>query len=148
MVMTDDKRRFVDTNILITASDADRERHIDCRNLIESALAGQIGLFASGQIFREYLVVATRPIKNNGLAMQTRRALENVQAFKQCIKVLDENSRVSDRLTTLIQRYKLRGKRIHDANVAATMLEHGLKRLVTLNPGDFAVIKEIEVMEP
>ena len=144
----DDRRYFVDTNILLTASDADRSRHTVCRRLIESALTGVPRLFASGQVFREYLVVATRPKKNNGLGMLPKNALENVAAFRCCIHHLNENSGVADRLATLIRKHKLSGKRIHDANIAATMLEHGLKELITLNPGDFEVIREIEVIEP
>lgn len=143
--MTDDNRRFLDTNILLTACDADREQHQACRALIESALAGQGMLFASGQVFREYLVVATRPKKNNGLGMKPKNALENVTYFRQCIQILAETVSVADRLNVLVGRYKLNGKRIHDANIVATMLEHGLTQLVTLNPKDFSSIKEIEV---
>jgi predicted nucleic acid-binding protein len=116
--------------------------------LIESALTGVPRLFASGQVFREYLVVATRPKKNNGLGMLPKNALENVAAFRRCIHRLGENNGVADRLATLIRKHKLSGKRIHDANIAATMLEHSLKDLITLNPGDFEAIREIEVIEP
>ena len=40
------------------------------------------------------------------------------------------------------------GKRIHDANVAATMTAHGIRVLVTQNPGDFTTFLEIEVVAP
>lgn len=141
----DDNRRFLDTNILLTACDADRVQHRDCRELIESALRGKSVLYASGQVFREYLVVSTRPKKNNGLGMQPKSALENVAAFRQCVQVLAETSGVADRLASLVGRYRLKGKRIHDANIVATMLENGLTKLITLNPGDFSSIKEVEV---
>ena len=144
----DDKRQFVDTNILLTASDADRSRHADCRRLLESALTGVPRLFTSGQVFREYLVVATRPKKNNGLGMLPKNALENVAAFRRCIHLLHEDSGVVDRLASLIRKHKLSGKRIHDANISATMLEHGLNELITLNPGDFEAIREIKVTGP
>lgn len=37
------------------------------------------------------------------------------------------------------------GKRIHDANLVATMRAHGLVRLRTNNAGDFAPFKGIKV---
>ena len=42
----------------------------------------------------------------------------------------------------------VRGKRIHDANLVATMLAHGIRVLVTLNPADFAPFADkIEVRD-
>lgn len=145
---TEDRRHFVDTNVLLTASDADRFQHRACLSLLESGMAGEVSLFVSGQIFREYLVVATRPLKGNGLGMPVTRALDNLVAFRQCIRVLDENGSVVQRLARLIRKYEVRGKRIHDCNIAATMIEHGLKSLITLNPRDFDEIEQLDLAEP
>ena len=145
---TEDRRHFVDTNVLLTASDADRFQHRACLSLLESGMAGEVSLFVSGQVFREYLVVATRPHKGNGLGMPITQALDNLAAIRQCIRILDENSSVVQRLARLIGKYEVRGKRIHDCNIAATMLEHGLKSLITLNPGDFEGIQELDLTEP
>ena len=40
-------------------------------------------------------------------------------------------------LTALCREVPLAGKQIHDANIAATMLAHGERRLLTLNAKDF-----------
>jgi predicted nucleic acid-binding protein len=39
-----------------------------------------------------------------------------------------------------------KGKRIHDANIAATMIRHGYPKILTANPRDFTKIEEIEVI--
>ena len=39
-----------------------------------------------------------------------------------------------------------KGKQIYDTNIAATMLTHGVSRLLTLNPDDFKRFPEVEVI--
>ena len=136
---------FLDTNILLAACDESRTKSADCRSLLESGLSGEQSLFTNGQVLREYLVVATRPIDANGLGMTPKFALANLAEFKRCTRVLDETADTSAQLEGLIERHKLKGKRIHDANLIATMLTHGIKRIATLNPGDFRIFKMVEI---
>lgn len=143
--MMDGKCCFIDTNVLLTATDASRSDHAAALSFLEASLEGRQRLFASGQILREYLVVATRPTEVNGLGLNPSEALENVQEFQNCVQRLDENADVTMQLFTLIQTHQLKGKRIHDANVVATMRAHGLVRLRTSNAGDFAPFKGIKV---
>jgi predicted nucleic acid-binding protein len=44
---------------------------------------------------------------------------------------------VWDRLVMLSRRYPFAGRQVHDANIVATMLAHGERRLLTFNGGDF-----------
>ncbi|MDA0349602.1 MAG: type II toxin-antitoxin system VapC family toxin [Verrucomicrobia bacterium] len=145
---SEDKRLFVDTNILLTASDADRQHHVDCLKVIETSQSGEFSLFTNGQVFREYLVVATRPKLNNGLGMRPKSALSNLAEFRSCIHLLEENAFVVERLVSIIRKHNLSGKHIHDGNIAATMLEHGLQNLLTLNPADFKGIDGISMVNP
>jgi predicted nucleic acid-binding protein len=147
-VMMEDKRLFLDTNILLAASDQDRRHHRACFDLLESALGGEASFYASGQVFREYLVVATRPTESNGLGMSRANALKNVEEFRLCIQALEETSAVLERLINLVRHHRIQGKRIHDANLAAAMLEHGLRQLVTLNPEDFKVFPDLILLGP
>ncbi len=140
--------RFVDTNVLLAACDESRPTHEACQALFAAGLAGEASLYASGQIFREFLVVATRPIESNGLGMDPADALGNLDEFSRCIHLLDDTGAVSRRLRELTRQHKLRGKRIHDANLVATMLENGMSKLVTDNPGDFETFPEIAILPP
>ena len=58
----------------------------------------------------------------------------------------DENEEVARRLRQLALTYHLHGKRLHDANIVATMAAHGIRTLVTQNVTDFAPFDEIETM--
>lgn len=134
METTADSPVFLDTNILLSATDETRDHHASSTDLLR---APGIPLCASGQVFREYLVVATRPTSVNGLGMTVRDALSNVSRLRRRVALLEENERALGLLTDLVDRHSLRGKRIHDANIAAVAMAHGIDGIVTLNPGDF-----------
>jgi predicted nucleic acid-binding protein len=92
----------------------------------------------SGQVLREFLVVATRPVDAHGLGLDVKSALGNVDVFLGRLKLLAENPDVALQLRALVREHECRGKQIQDANVAATMLAHGMQTLVTANPAHFA----------
>ncbi len=94
-------------------------------------------LYTSGQIRREYLPVATRPVDHNGLGMAQPDAIANVRALRARLKLLGEDVKVSERPLLLLDTIECPGRPVHDANVVATMLAHGIDT-VLLNLDDFA----------
>lgn len=137
---------FVDTNVLLTATDESRPHHTAARRLITESGAAGLHLAVSGQVLREYLVVATRPADANGLGLDTRDAIGNVKAFLRYLRLYEETRATAGRLRQLGLTHDLRGKRFHDANIAATMSVHGIRFLVTGNISDFASFADIEVI--
>lgn len=125
----EDKRVFVDTNILLAVTDSDREHHLDAKSFLEGSFSGIWRAFANPQIFREYLVVATRLIKNNGLGLTPAEACGNIENFQQLVQILPEGRQSQEKLAALVLRHNLKRKRIHDANLVATMEAHGLRIL-------------------
>jgi len=139
---------FVDTNVLLSATDRSREDHTVCKNLIESAVASGIHLVASGQVFREYLVVATRPVAGNGLGLPPSDAVANVRTFQSYVHLLPEQEEVSHMLAKIVDATEIRGKRIHDANIAATMRVHRVTVVATANTSDYADLPEVHPLTP
>ena len=137
---------FVDTNVLLTATDESRPHHRDAGRLLGESGTRGIHLAASGQIVREYLVVATRPLDANGLGLPVRDATANVSEFLRCIQIYDETEEVAGRLRQLGLTHGLHGKRLHDANIVATMSTHGIRALIAENPDDFALFDEIDLV--
>ncbi len=137
---------FVDTNVLLTATDELRPQHREAQRLLSESGARGVHLGASGQILREYLVVATRPREANGLGLSTEDGVANVHAFLRHLHLYEENEEVSRRLRRFAVDYGLRGRRLHDANIAATMSAHGIRFVVTQNGADFAPFDGIEVV--
>jgi predicted nucleic acid-binding protein len=94
-----------------------------------------INFAISPQIVREYLVVLTRGLPPDDPARSA--ALHNVRKFVEAFSLLDENSESVARLQTIMENFDVGGKQIHDANIVAVMLVHGVKRLLTYNLDDF-----------
>ena len=137
---------FVDTNVLLTATDTSGPRHGEATALLNKSAESGIHFVVSGQVLREYLVVATRPMDVNGFGLRTRDALDNVREFLRCVHLCDENEATARTLRDFALRYDLQGKRLHDANIVATMVTHGIRTLVTQNADDFACFAEIELL--
>jgi len=137
---------FLDTNVLLIATDESRPSHGEAGNLLESAQQHGFHPGISGQIIREYLVVATRPVDANGLGLDISEALENIAMIRKRVVFFEESEQVANILVELAGDHSLSGKRIRDANVVATMMAHSITRLVTENPGDFAGFDGIETL--
>ena len=131
-------RVMLDTNVLLAATDEGRAEHHDALKVLNDWAAMHTELCTSGQVLREYLSVATRPRVQNGLGLNTPDALGNVRAIRARSTLLAEDSKVADRLLGLLADVECRGKQVHDANLVATMLVHGIGTVVTMNLEDFA----------
>jgi predicted nucleic acid-binding protein len=131
-------RVVLDTNVLLAATDESRAEHRDALMVLNDWASVRTDLCTSGQVLREYLAVATRPAENNGLGLNLTDALGNVRAIRERTTLLAENSKVADRLLGLLADVECTGKQVHDANLVATMLVHGVSAMVTMNLADFA----------
>ena len=138
---------FVDTNVLVyaTATSApfrDRARAALVR------LAADEQLSVSRQILREYVAVMTRP-QTWGRALSLAEAMTDAAVFERRFTVLEDGQLVWDQLMDLSRLYSFGGRQVHDANVVATMLAHGERRLLTFNEADFRRFTPlIEVVVP
>ena len=127
---------FLDTNVLVRARfEAAPSHSLARRSLKEAGESGE-ALRISRQILREYLATVTRPQSwSPPVAMDT--ALQHVAALETAFEILEDGPRVTQTLMALCREVSVAGKRVHDANMAATMPAHGESRLPTFNPGDF-----------
>ncbi|MHB2016648.1 MAG: type II toxin-antitoxin system VapC family toxin [Candidatus Xenobia bacterium] len=137
METTDVSPVFLDTNVLLTATTPARRLHKQARLVLEQWPFRGIQLCLSGQILREYLVVATRSKEENGLGLALKDSLTNVEAFRRLCRLLEESRPVTETLLRLLSDVSCIGKYIHDANVVATATLHRVPRLVTENVPDF-----------
>ena len=128
------ERVVVDTNVLLAATDRSRAEHHEALAVLNNWPSQGTALYASGQILREYLGMATRPIAQNGLGLAREDGLANVGAIRGRLQFLTEDDRVSDRLLALVAEVHCAGKQVHDANVVATMLVHGVEALAPVLP--------------
>jgi predicted nucleic acid-binding protein len=139
---------MVDTNVLLSATNTARPDHLASHRVFSRALAEGMHLCTCGQILREYLVVATRPVSVNGLGLELDVSLRNLSWFRRRLVFFTETEAVHQALISLAEARGLRGKHLHDGNIAALMSCSGISYLITNNPGDFAAIPDITVLAP
>ena len=139
---------FLDTNILLTAVTPFRPLYSAAVTVLNDWPANGRELFASGQVLREWLVVATRPIEVNGLGLSLEDALHDISAFRSRLILLEETESVATRLVELVAKYASVGKQIHDTNILATALTYEVESILTCNAADFRrYAPEIEILD-
>lgn len=93
-------------------------------------------------------MVTTRGTEVNGLGLDIAHALANVAAFKGRCRFLAEDREVAERWYELLDDVACSGKQVHDANLVATCLVHGVPAIVTANEGDFERIESLVEVTP
>lgn len=88
---------------------------------------------------------AHAPARVGTRAIVVHEALAALDTWRSQCALLEESAASTARLIDLVGRYDVKGKQIHDANVVAVMLAHGVRRLLTRNPGDFQRYTEIDL---
>ena len=90
----------------------------------------------SRQIIREYLSVVTWP-QTWPIAMTRDDALDDVSRLISVFEILEDGPVVTESLVALCREVSVGGRQIHDANIVATMLARGERRLLTFDTADF-----------
>ena len=127
---------FVDTNVLVNARILEAPDHDEARAALGLAFEQPEPLRISRQVLREYLAVVTRP-QSWPVAIGREEALNDVERLMSIFELLEDGPAVTDRLVSLCREVPVGGRQIHDANIVATMLAHGERRLLTFNQADF-----------
>lgn len=127
---------FIDTNVLVAVRVPEAPQFDVARTAITRAFASGERLRISRQVIREYLAAVTRP-QNWSSPLDMAAALRDAERMLQQFEILEDGPRVMALLEELCREVSLAGKQVHDANIAATMLAYGERRLLTLNERDF-----------
>jgi predicted nucleic acid-binding protein len=138
-----------DTNILLRFTNVNDSEHELVRNAIESLLLQGEVLCYTQQSRREFWNVCTRPVQRNGLGYtiaQAQQRLAEVDAVFQRLPDRADSGPIWDRLVT---QYGVVGVGVHDAQLVASMLAHGIETIMTLNDADFRrYAAEIAALHP
>ena len=138
---------FVDTNALVHAA-ADGAPLLDRAQVALALTAAEGPITISRQVLREYLSVMTRP-QIWGKPLTLAQATADTAGFMRQFSVLEDGPSVWDTLIMLGRNHSFAGRQVHDANIVATMLAHGERRILTFNDADFRRFASlIEVVTP
>lgn len=139
----------IDTDVLVAWAMAGSRRHREVMRLLDHEV-GEHGtlLGLTPQVVHEFLHVVTDPKRfENPLSMAN--ALRTARALWEAREVVPllPTAEVPPRTLELMADLRLGRKRILDTALAATLEAAGVRRLATLNPGDFRVFPFLELTE-
>ena len=143
MMMND--KLFLDTNVLVYLVNEDAAFHEKAEEIFSEVIK-EHELQISRQVLREYAVVVSR-LRDVTKPAEPIELFEDLRKWESLFSVADETASVTENLCTLIEKYSLKGKRIHDSNIVATMMNQDIKKLLTWNISDFKNFEEVELIE-
>ena len=126
---------FADTNVLVKAGILEVPDHEVAKASLQRAFGEPEPLRISRQVLREYLAVVTRP-QTWLVPIPREDVLKDVERLVVTYEV-EDGAVVTDLLVSLCREVPVGGRQIHDANIVATMLAYGERRLLTFNTADF-----------
>ena len=127
---------FIDTNVIVHARIRESPDHPIARARLQRAVRDSEPLRISRQVVREYLAVITRP-QAWLVPLPREEALASASRLLGGFQILEDGPAVTETLLALCREVPVGGRQIHDANIVATMLAHGERRLLTFNTTDF-----------
>ena len=72
--------------------------------------------------------------------------VHSIEKWESIFLIVDETEETTRTLVQLIKSYDIKGKKVHDANIVATMIGNSIQTLFTLNADDFRKFIEIELV--
>ena len=127
---------FVDTNVFVYASFETAPKYLNARKALDKIFLGTEPVRISNQVIREYIATVTRS-QNWAVPMTMQDSLQQAENIRSMCTMLEDNQEVLNYLMKLSREVPIVGLQVHDANIVATMLAYGEKRLLTFD-ADFS----------
>jgi predicted nucleic acid-binding protein len=139
----------VDTDVLVSWAMAGSPRHAAVRQLFEREIKEEGALLGvTPQVLHELLHVVTDPrrFENPLLMPMALRVARSLWESEEVVQILP-TAEVLPRTLELMQSLRLGRKRILDTALAATLEAAKVRRLATLNSGDFEIFPFLEMVK-
>lgn len=133
---------LLDTNVLIYAIDTRSAFHQDSLRFMDTY---EGGLYTTSKNLSEYISAGTG---GDDPLFSTEEAVQDIEDFANFITILYPDERSLSQLKALLSRYNVRGKRVHDIEIAAIALTNDIEHIATFNTKDFKSLAEISIIQP
>lgn len=137
---------LIDTNLLVYSVNKDSVFYATTRKTLKILVERSLLLCISIQNLNEFLRVTTSK-KYGSVPLSIKEATEYVNIYKNNYLILYPKEKALTKNLELAEKYKITGSKIYDTFLVATMLENGIKTIVTNNTKDFAFYNEIGVYD-
>ena len=141
-------RCLLDTNLLLRLVDTIAPAHRVAHAAVSALLSDGAEVCITAQNLVEFWAVASRPLSANGLGWVPEQIAREIERLLERFSFLPDSERIFSEWQTLVATHEVKGKRTHDARLAAVMLAHRVTHLLTFNTADFAAFSEIILLDP
>lgn len=139
---------LVDTNILLRIAQFETQHDKTLLAAIRRYRSLGTTLCVTFQNIAEFWNVATRQELHRGFGRSIDEVAIEVDEISRRFTILHESQRTVAHWRTLVQDYAVTGVLVHDACLAAVMLEYEVQQILTLNPKDFARFPFVQTIDP
>lgn len=141
-------RVLTDTNIWLRVVDPGAVHHANAVEAVAHLLTEGHEVCLCPQNLIEFWAVATRPVDANGLGWSVENTAAEIANLETRFTCLPDTPDILGFWKRLVQGGAIRGKRTHDARLAAVYLSHRAQALLTFNRDDFAAFTELRLLDP
>ncbi|MBX2928803.1 MAG: hypothetical protein KF852_13290 [Saprospiraceae bacterium] len=104
-------------------------------------------MWLSRQVLREFAVIISREMQSLG-KIDFQLLESTIMRLEEDFFVAEDNQLITFRLLRLLEETNSSDKQVHDANIVATMLVHGLDTILTHNTQDFKRFSHLITLMP
>ncbi len=90
----------------------------------------------------------TRPVSRNGFGLTAAEADREVRVIEAGMSLLSDNESIYREWRRIVVQHAVSGVQVYDARLAAAMLVHGIKHLLTQNVTDFRRYNGLTAVDP
>ena len=100
------------------------------------------------QVVMEFWCSATRPLGANGLGYDPLRVDYLLNQIGSAFSIVPDIPAIYPIWRRLVSDHHVCGRQVYDARLAAFMLAHGIKEILTFNTGDFRRYPGVTAIDP
>jgi toxin-antitoxin system PIN domain toxin len=140
----------LDTNVLVYAHLAALPEHVVVREFLAAQLARRdVTLVITPSVLHEFLHVVTDPRRfDPPVSMREALALTRLYLGRANVVCVPTDAEALAEALVLVERHGLGRKRLADSILAATLVRHGVRDLVTCNRSDFEAFTALRLIDP
>lgn len=140
---------LLDTGILLRLPNRNDPEHQNIHRAMRAIKQEGDEMFTLTQNIAEFWSVCTRPTSaRGGYGLSIPETEQRLRLIERLVSVLSEHPNAHSAWKRLVIDHVVSGVQVHDARLVASMHEHGISNILTLNGKDFARYSGITVSAP
>lgn len=141
--------KCLDTSVLIYAADAASPLHARASELLEQSVKGMWAACVCEPSLHDLAAILTdsRRVRKPLSPALAWRMIDKLVRYPQPV-ILQSDETILKRAFKLMEKYSLQRERFAECHLAAIMLAHGVKTLVTARSALFTPLRELDVENP